>query len=340
MFRKVSSIMLLALAALMVLTGCIPAPGNNGSVKINVSDAASKAIVPSDDWSGLDIDRYEIIAKSAADAEVHRTTVDSIPASVEMSLPVGRYYFEAQAYSEETIVADAKSDVIAISSKSMPEVTLVLDLSGIGNIEVDYELSDEVASIENIKAYLISLDSSEEKEITVDANNKKVSTEVAAGSYLIKMEADVKNNADGISTKFAKADIVYVESGKTSRALWTISYSGNNASITLDSNVGKPVVFTIVTTEDVEYDSIAKKYTIPEDKEVAFAVNGLDEELYNYKWTFNDDIISESSSAVIKCEEVALGKLCLLVSSKQGTSYGYGYNQWTVESSSSINLYE
>lgn len=322
------------MAILFVFTGCNPAPVNdNGEVKISVRADSSKAIAPSQDWDGLNVSNYEINALDKAGEVVYTTTVDEVPAEVAISLPVGRYSFNAAAYNADgTKVATASSDLVAVTSKSISNVSLVLDLTGEGNVEIGYTLDENTVLAGDIKAEIVSLNGSEAtSEMTIDEEAQKASAALEAGAYLVEFSVDVKSTTDGVKTTYVKTDIVYVEAGKTSSADWVISYDGNNASINIESNVGEPIAFSVSATEGVEYDSAANKYYIPAEEEVGFTVFAADEEYYDYQWIYNNEVISESSSAVLKCDEVSLGKLVLLVSSKAGTSYGYGLQEWTIE---------
>lgn len=338
MKRRILSALVIMLAVLVIFTGCNPAPSaENGSVKIFLSAAEAKAIMPSEDWDGLDIAKYEITALDKDGKTVYSTTVEEIPAEIEISLPIGRYSFNASAYDADNVkVATADSELIAVTSKSVPEVKLVLDLTGEGSVEISYSFAENTVlkAGSEVKVTAVSLNDLESDPIAiaVDADAKKATAALAADAYLVLFQADVESTTEGIGTKFVKTDILYVESGKTSVADWVVSYEGSNASIEIDSNVGAPISLSISTTEGVEYDSASNKYYIPEGQSVVFTVYGADEDKYDYQWAYNgEEIENAGTSATLTIDEVSLGKLILFVSSNEGTSYGYGLQEWTIE---------
>lgn len=342
MKRKFSSVLLVLMAVLMVFTGCNPAPSNNGSVKIYLSDASSKAINPdgADSWAGLGVDSYELVI-SSGESTVYSKSYDVLPSeAVELSLPVGKYDFAANAKSGENIVAKAEQKDVIVSSRNNAQVSLVIDAFGTGNVEVGFAYAEGSVANGAVTATLTNLATKAVIEMAV-SEDKIVAEDVAVGSYILEMVAPVKLEATELTGEaegiFIKSDIVYVENGKTSSANWTVKYEGNKASISIDSNVGEPVSFDIqVTSDNAEFDEESGTYYIPVDSDVTLKAVGDNIEDYSFEWSF-DGAASNGTEVTISYDSYDLGKLSLLVTAKEGSTYGYGYKAWTVESTDFVN---
>lgn len=330
------------MAVLMVFTGCNPAPSNNGSVKIYLSDASSKAINPdgADSWAGLGIDSYELVISNNGTIIYSKEYAELPNEAIELSLPVGKYDFAANAKSGSTVVAKAEQKDVIVSSRNNASVKLVIDAFGTGNVEVKFSYADDSVSNGNISAILTNLATKAEIEMTVE-DGKVVANDVPVGSYILDLIADVKLVDTDLTEEkkgvFIKSDIVYVENGKTSSAAWIIKYEGNKASISIDSNVGTPVSFNIqAASNNAEYVEEEEKYYIPVDSEVTLKAVGSNIDDYVFEWNF-DGAKTTGSEVTVCYDSYDLGKLSLLVTAKAGSTYGYGYKTWTIESTDFVN---